>query len=382
MAIALPNRIVRETVRQDSIFSAALPYTYMSETTVLMTDKSNRLIFAENLITTKISVKTGVANNSSTEKYFKSVESNLKLLRAIALTFFLLLFIPLGIFYPLFLFFQKLLGSNYNNNNNYQSQFFEPADNATSVGNSLFTQTEPTPADRKHRSDGLRDLPATDRFNRSTLKSIEGENSKTNPREIFSNFNLEQQNQNTVTATVSKLQIAFSPQASQLRPRLSQIASSVYVRCDRDIADLMQQAVSILLTQQHWTHVSHSSDPLPLTKIHSEFEMISQLERNKCINQELNLLKGDRPYGSHRSSTYDDFYSYVIVTLILCTSKPAPLFDKIHTKAQLMAELTKLGKIERERLIKFELLWNPRQEEAYISNQELLTQYSDTIRLL
>ncbi|MGL5074232.1 MAG: DUF1517 domain-containing protein [Waterburya sp.] len=41
----------------------------------------------------------------------------------------------------------------------------------------------------------------------------------------------------------------------------------------------------------------------------------------------------------------------------------------------------KLSKMEQDSVIKFELLWNPQQENVYISNEQLLIEYADMTRL-
>jgi hypothetical protein len=257
-------------------------------------------------------------------------ESPTRLIRLISLSFFFLFFVPLGIFYPLFLFYKMLLTKpdepndllNSDLNSARQARFSEPVNSIDSV------------------------LQAKQDVNQ---------------------------------ATVSKLQIAFSPPARQLRAELSRVASMTDLH-QFDLVDLMHQTVDVLIEQGHWTHASYGSITLPLAKVKSEFNFISVQERIKFTSKTPSLANHNRNISN--SNGNQESYSYVVVTLILCTSHTTPLFKKINTKEQLVNELTQLGKMERDSVIKFELLWNPQQEGVYLSNDQLLTEYGDMTRLL
>jgi len=257
--------------------------------------------------------------------------SKVKQVRSISLSLFLLFFIPLGIFYPLFLFYRKLLGVEGKESDpplekNYKSKFTQPPS-----------------------------------------------------RKIF-DFEAEE---NTPVATVSKLQIAFSPQALGLRQKLEQISSNDDLNQDQDIVDLMCKTVLALVSQQDWTHINYSSDSLPLEEVKAEFNLISRTERNKFITKELSLVNHNQQRNwRDDKSNYQDFYRYVVVTLVFCTTHNEPLFKKIHTEEQLIQVLGKLSKMRKDSLIQFELLWNPQQKDKYLSNDQLLMEYSDMIRLL
>jgi len=250
-------------------------------------------------------------------------------MRQLSLLFLLLFFVPLGIFYPLFLFYRMLLikpdESEDILNSDRQEEFPEAID-----------PVEPVPPTTV-------DLNQTDK------------------------------------ATVSKLQIAFSPPASQLREELSRVGGVTHLNADYDLVDLMHQTVAVLIEQGHWTHISYGSIALPLEKVESEFDFISHQERNKFADKTPSLINYNRNVSS--STGYQEGYSYVVVTLILCTSHTAPLFQSINTKQQLVEELTKLSRMKKDSVLKFELLWNPQQDDVYISNEQLLIEYSDMTRL-
>ena len=267
-----------------------------------------------------------VADSDLAENDNDAEESSNKLLRFFSLTFFILFFVPLGIFYPLFLFYRKLL-------------------------------IHPDEPNYSFRQDY--ELKLTDK---SSLIEL-GFEAK------------EKGDQDTNKATVSKLQIAFSPTASDLRLKLGQLASNNELH---DIVELMRRTATVLITQDCWTHVNYASITLPLEEIKVEFDLVSYRERSKFTSKNLSLIDRNSEVAPSQSSNN---YSYVVVTLILCTNHKEPLFDKIVTKKQLVGELLKLSKMRKDYLIKFELLWNPQEENKYIGNDQLLTEYSEMIRL-
>ncbi|MEY2858708.1 MAG: hypothetical protein RLZZ74_3021 [Cyanobacteriota bacterium] len=263
------------------------------------------------------------ASDSEQEK------SSAGFMRQLSLLFLLLFFVPLGIFYPLFLFYRMLL-------------------------------IKPDESEDILNSDRQEDFP-------EAIDPVE----PVSPTKVDIN--------QADKATVSKLQIAFSPPASQLRQELSRVSAVTHLNADYDLVDLMHQTVAVLIEQEHWTHISYDSIALPLEKVESEFDFISHQERNKFTDKTPSLISYNRNVSSN--SGYQEGYSYVVVTLILCTSHSAPLFQSINTKQQLVEELTKLSRMEKDSVLKFELLWNPQQDEVYISNEQLLIEYSDMTRL-
>ncbi|MEL6495631.1 MAG: DUF1517 domain-containing protein [Cyanobacteria bacterium J06623_7] len=263
----------------------------------------------------------------SSEEIAEEEAAKLRLPRLISLTYFLLFFVPLGIFYPLFLFYRMLL----------------------------------VKPDETKNPNGVNDI-----LSRQETDSSEEQDLDRSARQMDQELDL---------ATVSKLQIAFSPSASQLREELGQVGFDLNVDAEYDLVNLMHQTVAVLIEQDCWTHVSYDSITLPLAKVRWQFDAISQAERKKVSQPQTN-------FGNYTGNvTERQKYCYVVVTLILCTSHAKPLFQTINTKKQLLEELIQLGKMEKDTVIKFELLWNPQQSEEYISNDRLLVEYGDMVRL-
>ena len=248
-----------------------------------------------------------------------------RFLRLLALSFLLLFFVPLGIFYPLFLFYRKLL---------------------------------------------VKPEKPVEIFNRNRRLEL------SQPHSISSSKAQVKVNR----ATVSKLQIAFLPPARDLRQELSRVCAIAESNVKCDFLELMQQVIAVLIEQQHWTHASYNSKTCLTEKVKSEFDSISNRERRKLAGRQSGLIDYNRNLTS--TEGYERNYSYVVVTLILCTSHSSPLFEGINSKERLHQELVQLSQIEKNTLTKFELLWNPQQEGVYISNERLLVEYDDMTRLL
>lgn len=265
------------------------------------------------------SAQTNLAASGSDKKITQA-----KLVRLIPLFLFLLFFVPLGIFYPLFLFYRML----------------------------LIKPDEPDDLFDSDRQQELADLNPID----SVLQAEQDVNQ----------------------ATVSKLQIAFSPPATRLREELNRITRRSDLDVEHDVVDLMYQTVRVLIEQGHWTHASYTSATLPLDKVKAEFDFITAQEKTRCVSTTPSLVNQNR---NLNHSDAPESYSYVVVTLILCTSK-AVVSKAINTKEQLVKELSQLGKLEKNLVIKYELFWNPQQEGVYLSNAQLLTKYTDMTRLL
>lgn len=280
-----------------------------------------------------------------------SETSRTKAIRTFSLYLFLLLFVPFGIFYPFFLFYRKLLNSN---------NFFS---NALGSRNWLYNLRK---ASNSRNSIELEDRPALPPSITSfTAQSLKYENST-----------------DDIHAMVSKLQIAFAVEDDSLRQKLVELCSNIDSRTDQGITELMRKTISLLISEQKCTHVSQSSESYPIDCLKTEFEAICTKEKNKVVSESYSVVGRDNN-SSKSTSSFDnkDIAQYFVITLVLCTSHTEPIFEQITTKKQLEVELSELGKMRQDDLIKFDLLWNPQSEEQYLTSNELLVNYIDMIRL-
>ncbi len=254
-----------------------------------------------------------------------------QIIRIVSISFFLMLLIPFGIFYPLFILYKKLFGVETDD---------ELAEESIWQLNDASFELSKVPVD--------------------TVKEY---------------------GRNNCQATVSKLQIAFPARIERLRQQLAEVNSSVYLKSNTEMTQLLRKTVSILLDCDRWTHVGQSSISLPLKLVKAKFEVTCTVEKSKPIGQELSLATIKEHSLQQSNSDSQDERNYVVVTLVLCTSHTAPLFEEISTKKQLSKILVQLSKMQPDCLIDFELLWNPLLENKYLSNNELVVNYSEMMRL-
>ena len=276
-----------------------------------------------------------------------SENDRIKGIRTFSLYLFLLLFVPFGIFYPFFLFYRRLL----NNNWIYSKLYGEKK-----IDDPIELEDNPV-------------LPPS--ITSFTAASLRLGNST-----------------DDIQAVVSKLQIAFAVEDDSLRQKLVELCSNVDSRTDQGITELMRKTISLLINEENCTHVSQSSKSYSINRIKKEFETICTTEKNKVVSETYSVVGGENNNKSNNNKSkpinpFDnkDVTHYMVITLVLCTSHLEPIFSEITTKSQLSAELSELGKMRHDDLIKFDLLWNPQSEERYLTNNELLMNYIDMIRL-
>ena len=183
--------------------------------------------------------------------------------------------------------------------------------------------------------------------------------------------------------TVSQLQVALSPQAEGLQQELSTLSLNVNTNTDEGLVELMRESVLILLRHDRaWTHVLANSNSLHISHAEEAFDKISLAERSKFSSESLSNVDGKIKTTETVYYDGEDFSAYVVVTLILGTADDNPLLDKIHTEKQLKEVLLKLASMREDYLMKFELLWTPQKENEYLTDDELLMEYTNMIKLV
>ena len=180
-------------------------------------------------------------------------------------------------------------------------------------------------------------------------------------------------------ATISKLQVAFLPKIINLKQQLEQASLTIDKQSKSEALDLMRSAISIFITQQHWTHASLESFSFSSEEAQKQFGSILSREHNKCIDKKLSAVK----VGQQKSKNYiaQDAFRYTVVTMIFYTAGSNILFEQIDTKENLAKLLVDLSQINGDDLLKFELIWNPLEEDEFITNEQLLIHYEDMVRL-
>lgn len=183
--------------------------------------------------------------------------------------------------------------------------------------------------------------------------------------------------------TVSLLQIALSSAAENIQQDLSELSLAVDTDSDNGLVELMEEAVLTLLRNQHaWTHVLSSSNSGDINQAEEAFNKLSVTQRSKFSRETLSNVDGQVKTRQAIDSHSDDFPAYVVVTLILGTADDQPLFTKINTEDKLKEVLLELSAMGEDYLIKFELLWTPQTAKEYLTDEELLLEYTDMVSLV
>lgn len=181
--------------------------------------------------------------------------------------------------------------------------------------------------------------------------------------------------------TVSMLQVALLA-PDNLQTDLSVLSTSTDTDTDTGLVTLMQETTLILLRNETaWTHVRSRSNSLNIDKAESVFDRLSIGERSKFTRETFTNLDGDLQISATAESARDDLAQYVVVTLILGTADDKPLFAKINTEAQLKEELLQIASMREDYLFRFELLWTPQASGEYLTDEELLLEYTDIMPL-
>ncbi len=182
--------------------------------------------------------------------------------------------------------------------------------------------------------------------------------------------------------TVSMLQVALSYQAESVQQDLSELSLTVDTDSDEGLVELLRESALVLLRNNHtWTHVLSSSNSLDINQAEEAFNKLSFAERSKFSSETLSNVDGKVKTRQSSDSNSDEFSAYVVVTLILGTADDNPLFTRINTEENLQEVLLKLSSMREDYLMKFELLWTPQTANEYLTDEELLMEYTKMISL-
>lgn len=182
--------------------------------------------------------------------------------------------------------------------------------------------------------------------------------------------------------TISKLQVALLAGAKNVQKHLSELSLSINTDTDEGLLELLRESVLILLrNSDYWHYVLSSSESLAIDRAESRFQQLSVVERSKFSAETLSNVDGKIRQREAISPDEPEQSAYILVTLILGTANDRPLFKSIYSSEDLKLALEKIASIRDDYLMKFELLWSPQTEEDSLSEDELIAEYTDMIRL-
>ena len=182
--------------------------------------------------------------------------------------------------------------------------------------------------------------------------------------------------------TVSKLQVVLLA-ADSLQQDLSTLSTNTDTNTDSGLVSLMQETALILLRNKTaWTYVRFKSDSLNIDRAESVFNRFSITERSKFSGETLTNMNGSLQIQEIKKSSSDELAQYVVVTMLLGTADDKSLFNKINTETELEEQLLQFASMRDDYLFKFELLWTPQKSGEYLTDEELLLEYSNLIPLI
>ena len=184
--------------------------------------------------------------------------------------------------------------------------------------------------------------------------------------------------------TVSKVQVALLANARQIQETLTQVSLDIDTGTPEGLMQLLQEsALALLRHSDYWTHVSAQSqtvrDGLEAEKLLNQLQMV---ERSRLSAETLVNVGGKiRRQQVVAPGLEEDPAAYIVVTLLVGTAHDQPLFQEIRNSTELQRFLETVGSLPPEYLMVFELIWSPQDASDSLTEEELLTEYSDLLPL-
>ncbi len=180
--------------------------------------------------------------------------------------------------------------------------------------------------------------------------------------------------------TISTVQVALLAN-SPIQQQLSEIVETMEIATPEQLKEQLQAVVIALLRlTEFWSHAQVASQTFPdRTQAESFYSQGSMQERAKLSEETLTRDS----FGLREKAIVlpegEDPAAYVVVTLRLGTTHDRPLFETVHSSADLKVIFDKLAAMTTPELLTFELIWSPQESSDSLSRDELLTEYSDLV---
>ncbi|HEY9825461.1 MAG TPA: DUF1517 domain-containing protein [Stenomitos sp.] len=180
--------------------------------------------------------------------------------------------------------------------------------------------------------------------------------------------------------TVTRLQVALYAQARQIQTDLSELSETVDTETQSGLLQLMQESALALLRQpESWTHAKGTSQTVK-DALAAE-QLINQLSvevRSKLSSETLVNVGGRVRRNSFKApGLEEDPAAYIVVTLLIGTAHDRALFEQVNTAEDLKRCLEQLAGLPEEYLMTLEVIWSPQEASDSLTEEELLTEYSD-----
>ena len=183
---------------------------------------------------------------------------------------------------------------------------------------------------------------------------------------------------------ISKVQVALYAQARELQSELTELSLEVDTDSSEGLLRLLQEStLSLLRHTEYWTHVSASSQiARDALQAQSMVNALSIEQRRQLSSETLVNVGGNKKRSAVQAAGLEEGpAAYIVITFLIGTAHDKPLFSKIQTETELQAVLQQLASLPAEYLMTFELIWSPQEASDSLTDDELLTEYSDLVQI-
>jgi uncharacterized membrane protein len=183
---------------------------------------------------------------------------------------------------------------------------------------------------------------------------------------------------------VFRLQVALLASAKQLQRDLNRIATAADTDTPAGLARLNQEAtLALLRNPEFWAYAKSNQLNLPRLQAESQFNQLALAERTKYTDETLTKI-GDGKQAivkSFAADNPDEVAEYIVVTLLVATESGVARLSEVRNAEELRQALATIGSFSGEQIVALEVIWTPQAENDTLTSEELLTQYSDLVRL-
>jgi len=183
---------------------------------------------------------------------------------------------------------------------------------------------------------------------------------------------------------VFRLQVALLASAKQLQRDLNRIATAADTDTPAGLARLNQEAtLALLRNPEFWAYAKSNQINLPRLQAESQFNQLALAERTKYTEETLTKI-GDGKQAivkSFAADNPDEVAEYIVVTLLVATEAGVARLSDVRNAEELRQALATIGSFSGEQIVALEVIWTPQAENDTLTSEELLTQYTDLVRL-
>lgn len=183
---------------------------------------------------------------------------------------------------------------------------------------------------------------------------------------------------------VFRLQVALLASAKQLQRDLNRIATTADTDTPAGLARLNQEAtLALLRNPEFWAYAKSNQINLPRLQAESQFNQLALAERTKYTEETLTRI-GDGKQAivkSFAADNPDEVAEYIVVTLLVATEAGVARLSDVRNAEELRQALATIGSFSGEQIVALEVIWTPQAENDTLTSEELLTQYTDLVRL-